>query len=294
MSETSRRTPSAGRVREGIATPNSPVEVVRLTRSSPASARLPPANCSPIPGSIAPSLSAQICSTTVNGGRRLLPPRQRRSPTKTQPGYLQTGLRRSRRSHRSQSPQPARRPSHRPDRPSREPHRRHRQLTSPASGEVLGAGIRRRSNNDEGPESRRIPALSVGILRNYCQQARRTAELAHLLATARASTRGPDARPLPRQNGMLHSVVKLMIEDYEAGASTYELAERYKVRRNTVRDTLRRAGYDLRDRANRVLLAGEGKEDLRRMFTNGASRRELTAMFNVSESTVKRILRDRA
>lgn len=158
MSETSRRTPSAGRVREGIATPNSPVEVVRLTRSSPASARLPPAHCSPIPGSIAPSLSEQICSTTVNGGRRLLPPRQRRSPTKTQPGYLQTSLHRSRRSHRSQSPQPARRPSHRPDRPSREPHRRHRQLTSPASGEVLGAGIRRRSNNDDGPESRRIPA----------------------------------------------------------------------------------------------------------------------------------------
>src|SRR5699024_11639346 len=83
------------------------------------------------------------------------------------------------------------------------------------------------------------------LLRNYCQQARKTAELADLLAAARASTRDPDDHPLPRQNALHRLVVKLLIEDYEAVASTYELAERYNVRRNTVRDTLRRAGFDL-------------------------------------------------
>jgi len=88
----------------------------------------------------------------------------------------------------------------------------------------------------------------VGLLRNYCQQARKTAELADLLATARDSTRAADDRPLPRQNALHRSVVKLLIEDYEAGASTYELAKRYILRRNTVRDTLRRAGFDLASR----------------------------------------------
>ncbi|WP_067200836.1 hypothetical protein [Microbacterium sp. XT11] len=74
------------------------------------------------------------------------------------------------------------------------------------------------------------------------------------MATARDSTRAPDDRPLPQQNTLHRSVVKLLIEDYEAGASTYELAERYNVRRNTVRDTLRRAGFDLSAKAKRAAI----------------------------------------
>jgi hypothetical protein len=60
------------------------------------------------------------------------------------------------------------------------------------------------------------------VLRDYCQQARKTAELAGLLAAARDSTRKPAARPLPQQNTLHRSVVKLLIKDYEAGVSTYE------------------------------------------------------------------------
>src|SRR5690625_7205522 len=74
----------------------------------------------------------------------------------------------------------------------------------------------------------------LGLLRNYCQQARKTAELADLLAAARASTREPDDHPLPRQNALHRSVVTLLIEDYEAGASTYELAERDNVSHKSV------------------------------------------------------------
>lgn len=129
------------------------------------------------------------------------------------------------------------------------------------------------------------------MLRNYCQQARRTAELADLLATARDSTRAPDDRPLPRQNALHRSVVKLLIEDYEAGASTYELAERYNVRRNTVRETLRRAGFDLTAKAKRAVLSEEQKAKARRLFASRATRRELMEMYGVSESTIRRALR---
>ena len=133
--------------------------------------------------------------------------------------------------------------------------------------------------------------FSVGLLRNYCQQGRRTAELAELLATARGSTREADDRPLPQQNALHRSVVRLIIDDYEAGASTYELAKRYNVRRNTVRDTLRRAGFDLTAKSKRAALSEEQKAEARRLFASGATRRELMEMYGVSESTIRRALR---
>ncbi|WP_144682867.1 hypothetical protein [Cellulosimicrobium sp. TH-20] len=137
------------------------------------------------------------------------------------------------------------------------------------------------------------PSSCVGLLRNYCQQKRRTAELAEILAAARDSTRKPDDRPLPQQNTLYRSVVKLLIEDYEAGASTYELAELYNVRRNTVRDTLRRAGFDLTVKANRAALGEEQKAEAKRLFDSGSTRRELMEMYGVSESTIRRALRTR-
>lgn len=145
--------------------------------------------------------------------------------------------------------------------------------------------------NDEGPACGEPFVVPVGLLRNYCQQARRTAELADLLATARESTREINDRPLPRQNTLHRSVVKLLIEDYEAGASTYELAERYNVRRNTVRDTLRRAGFDLTVKANRAALSEEQKAEAKRLFDSGSTRRDLMEMYEVSESTIRRALR---
>lgn len=129
------------------------------------------------------------------------------------------------------------------------------------------------------------------MLRNYCQQARKTAELAELRATARESTREINERPFPQQTALHRSVVKLLIDDYEAGASTYELAKRYNVRRNTVRDTLRRAGFDLSAKAKRAALSEEQKAEARRLATSGATRRELMAMYGVSESTIRRALR---
>jgi DNA-binding GntR family transcriptional regulator len=82
-----------------------------------------------------------------------------------------------------------------------------------------------------------------------------------------------------------------MIEDYEAGASTRELAERYNVRRNTVRDTLLRAGFNVSARALRAALTEEQKIEAREAFATGTTRRELMVHYDVSESTIRRALR---
>lgn len=131
----------------------------------------------------------------------------------------------------------------------------------------------------------------VGLLRNYCQQGRRTAELAELLAVAAATTRTPRDKPLPQRNSLHRSVVKLIVDDYQGGSSTYELAERYGVRRNTVRDVLRREGFDPSDNAKRPSLREEQKVQIRERFNAGTTRRELMSAFKVSETTIKRVLR---
>jgi hypothetical protein len=65
-------------------------------------------------------------------------------------------------------------------------------------------------------------------------------------------------------------VVKILIEDYEAGASTYELTERYSLRRATVRDTLRRAGFDLTVKAKRVALSEERRRPRHDVYSPAA------------------------
>lgn len=84
--------------------------------------------------------------------------------------------------------------------------------------------------------------------------------------------------------------MKLIVGDYQAGASLYELAERYSVRRNTVRDTLRRAGFDTSTKANQAALTEQGKDEIRMRFMAGATKRELAILFDVSETTIKRAL----
>lgn len=118
--------------------------------------------------------------------------------------------------------------------------------------------------NDSGPDATKLlPTSAVN---------RRTD---HRFATARASAREPDDRPLPQQNGSPRSVVKLIIEDYEARASTYELAEQYNLRRNTVCDTLRRAGFDVSGRANRPIMDEQQKAEARELSRTAATRQEL-------------------
>jgi DNA invertase Pin-like site-specific DNA recombinase len=108
---------------------------------------------------------------------------------------------------------------------------------------------------------------------------------------ARKSTREINDRPLPQQNTLHRSVVKLLMEDYEAGASTYALAERYSVRRATVRDVLRREGIDPSARSHRSKFTPELTAELRQRYDAGATRRELAVLYGVSKSTIGRMLR---
>ena len=131
----------------------------------------------------------------------------------------------------------------------------------------------------------------VGVLRNYCQQARRTVELAELLTAAHASKREATERSIPRQSTLHRSVIEQLVADYRAGASTHALAQQYKVRRGTVRDVLRREGIDPSGRSHRSKFTPELKAELCERFATGATRRELAALYEVSESTIKRMLR---
>ena len=133
--------------------------------------------------------------------------------------------------------------------------------------------------------------LPVGLLRNYCQQARRTAELDGLLAVARASKREADDRPAPRQSALARSIVEQVVSNYRAGASTHELAKRYGIRRGTVRDVLRREGIDPAERSHRSKFTDEMTAELRERYESGTTQRELATLYGVSKSTIGRMLR---
>jgi len=82
-----------------------------------------------------------------------------------------------------------------------------------------------------------------------------------------------------------------MVHAYREGASTYQLANQFNVRRNTVRDLLRREGLDVSVRAKRPALTDEQKAEARKQFAAGRSRRDLMEAYGVSESTIRRLLR---
>jgi DNA invertase Pin-like site-specific DNA recombinase len=131
----------------------------------------------------------------------------------------------------------------------------------------------------------------VGMLGVYGQQERRAVELAEVLDSARQSLGSRALEDdLPKQNALHRSVVKLIIADFENGASTYEIASRYQVRRNTVRDTLRKAGLDSSENSSRLALTPMQEEEIRERYARGFSRRELAELFGVSLSPIRRVL----
>lgn len=70
------------------------------------------------------------------------------------------------------------------------------------------------------------------------------------------------------------------------------MADRYKVWRNAMPDTLRRAGFDTSAKAHRAACTEAQKEEIREHPAPGTTRRELAVMFDVSETTIKRAMRD--
>jgi DNA-directed RNA polymerase specialized sigma24 family protein len=143
----------------------------------------------------------------------------------------------------------------------------------------------------KGPEFRGIPALHlVGLIRSYCKKQRKTAELVALLARLQ-KTAGERARAtsLPRQHEVSDDVARKLVEQYAAGTSSYQLAKAHGLRRNTVRNVLRRNGIELRE-GNVRALSDEQKTEIRQRRSAGETLAVLAADFGVSVTTIKRAL----
>ncbi|GAA4173879.1 hypothetical protein [Gryllotalpicola koreensis] len=69
-------------------------------------------------------------------------------------------------------------------------------------------------------------------------------------------------------------MAKKIFEQYLAGASGYQLAKAYGLRRNTVRDVLRRNGIELRE-GNARRLTDQQKQQIRARRVGGEKLAEL-------------------
>lgn len=76
------------------------------------------------------------------------------------------------------------------------------------------------------PEPRELPGLHGRGAAELPATSAQNRELAELLTLARASGHVRGAKPLHQQNGLHRSVEKLMVSDYEAGASSLSLRYR--------------------------------------------------------------------
>ena len=127
-------------------------------------------------------------------------------------------------------------------------------------------------------------------MQEYRKQARETATLVKLLVEACLAQARRTRREAPARNELPTHVIEAMIREFTRGASTYQLALWHKVRRNTVRDLLRRNGIQLSE-GNTIKLSPELREAIRTERSAGVTIRALCFEFEVTESTIKRSLR---
>lgn len=134
----------------------------------------------------------------------------------------------------------------------------------------------------------------VDLLRTYLQKTRRRAELQSLyLRLKREASKSTRGQAVPPRNETDPLLVMQLIDEYRLGASTYQLAARHGLRRNTVRDVLRRSGVEIRE-GNQASLSPEQKREIRERAAAGEPRKRLTRDYGVSDSTIRRAIRDRA
>lgn len=134
----------------------------------------------------------------------------------------------------------------------------------------------------------------MDVLRCYANpqewQSRRSATIRALI-----EAQTPDGiqtpRILPRRFAQLtNEQVAALLDAREAGDSTYQLAERFGIHRQTVVATLRRAGVATRG-LERVELTGEQRVEARRLWDQGMSYHRIGIALGVSERAVSRTLR---
>lgn len=84
-------------------------------------------------------------------------------------------------------------------------------------------------------------------------------------------------------------MARVLVEQYTAGASSYHLAAAHELRRNTVRNVLRRNGVELRE-GNVRALSDEQKGEIRDRRSAGETLAALAERFGASVTTIKRAL----
>lgn len=132
----------------------------------------------------------------------------------------------------------------------------------------------------------------MGLLRKYCNQDWRTTHLEKLLAAARSSARAGRSDPLPTKAnaGLSEDQRAELLGLYEGGASTYELARRFKIRRDMVTTYLKRAGLAVRP-GPRLALGESAEREAARLYASGLSLRQIAQRMGVSDNTVLKALR---
>jgi DNA-binding CsgD family transcriptional regulator len=81
-----------------------------------------------------------------------------------------------------------------------------------------------------------------------------------------------------------------LVAAYEAGASTYELAARFSIRRETVTMHLQRAGLEIRP-GPQVALDEAGERRVATLYRDGLSMRSIARQMGISDNTVLKALR---
>ncbi len=134
----------------------------------------------------------------------------------------------------------------------------------------------------------------VDVLRCYANpqewQSRRS-ETIRTLIEAQTPDGSQTPRP-PRFAQLTNQQVAALLDAYRAGESTYQLAERFGVHRQTVAATLRRAGVATRG-LERVELTYEQRAEAHRLCDEGVSYHQIGIALGVSERAVSRTLRQR-
>lgn len=98
-------------------------------------------------------------------------------------------------------------------------------------------------------------------------------------------------RILPHRFARLtNEQVAVLLAAYEAGDSTYQLAERFGIHRQTVAATLRRASVATRG-LQRVKLTEEQRDEAQRLWDEGVSYHRIGISLGVGERVVSRTLR---
>jgi hypothetical protein len=130
----------------------------------------------------------------------------------------------------------------------------------------------------------------VGLIRRYCKKERRTAQLISLLDRLRRNADSSARRTaLPRDWSLAPDIVEKIIAEYRSGASRYQIAARHEIRRNTVRDVLKRSGFHL-GVGREARLTAEQKMEIRARRAAGEGPTALAKAYGVSTPTIKRAL----